>query len=69
MPIVRIEMWPMKTEKKQVMIKGISEVFEGMGILDEAVNVVIHETDQDNWGSAGEQHSVKFRDIIENMKK
>ncbi len=29
----------------------------------QAVTVVIHETELDNWGSAGEQHSVKFKDL------
>jgi 4-oxalocrotonate tautomerase family enzyme len=69
MPIVTIEMWPIRPEQKPEMIKGITDVFTGMGIPAEAVNVVIHETDQANWGSAGEQHSVKFKDIIEGMKK
>jgi 4-oxalocrotonate tautomerase family enzyme len=69
MPLVTIEMWPMKPEQKPALIKGITDVFAGMDIPREAVNVVIHETHQDNWGSAGEQHSVKFKDIIEGMKK
>jgi len=69
MPIVTIEMWPMKPEQKPGLIKKITDVFVGMDIPAEAVSVVIHETDQDNWGSAGEQHSVRFKDIIDGMKK
>jgi len=63
MPIVTIETWPMEKEKKPEVIAKITKVFTGMGIPAQAVTVVIHETDMENWGSAGEQHSVKFRDL------
>ncbi|MCD6299137.1 MAG: tautomerase family protein [Thermoplasmata archaeon] len=63
MPIVTIESWPLEKESKPVIIKKITEVFTEMGIPTQAVTVVIHETELDNWGSAGEQHSVKFRDL------
>jgi phenylpyruvate tautomerase PptA (4-oxalocrotonate tautomerase family) len=29
----------------------------------QAVTIVIRETPLDNWGSGGEQHSVKFKDL------
>ena len=63
MPIVTVETWPMEKEKKPELMKKITEVFAGMGIPAQAVTVVIHETQMDNWGTAGEQHSVKFKDI------
>ena len=63
MPIVNIETWPLKKELKPVIIKKITEVFTEMGIPAQAVTVVIHETEMDNWGSEGEQHSVKFKDL------
>ena len=63
MPIVNIESWPLEKEVKPVIIKKITEVFTEMGIPAQAVTVVIHETELDNWGSAGEQHSVKFKDL------
>ncbi len=63
MPIVNIETWPLEKERKPVMIKKITEVFTEMGIPAQAVTVIIHETELDNWGSAGEQHSVKFKDL------
>jgi len=69
MPVVTIEMWPMKPDQKPGLIRNVTDVFVGMGIPAEAVTVVIHETVHDNWGSAGEQHSVKFRDIIKGMGK
>ena len=63
MPIVNIETWPLEKERKPVIIKKITEVFTEMGIPAQAVTVLIHETELDNWGSAGEQHSVKFKDL------
>ena len=63
MPIVTIETWPMEKEKKPEVIKKITDVFVGMGIPAQAVTVIIHETGLENWGSAGEQHSVKFKDL------
>ena len=63
MPIINIETWPLEKERKPVIIKKITEVFTEMGIPAQAVTVVIHETELDNWGSAGEQHSVKFKDL------
>ena len=63
MPIVNIETWPLEKEMKPVIIKKITEVFTEMGIPAQAVTVIIHETELDNWGSAGEQHSVKFKDL------
>ena len=63
MPIVNIETWPLEKERKPVIIKKITEVFTEIGIPAQAVTVVIHETELDNWGSAGEQHSVKFKDL------
>jgi 4-oxalocrotonate tautomerase family enzyme len=63
MPIVNIETWPLKPEQKPVLMKKITEVFTEMGIPAQAVTVVIHETPLENWGSAGEQHSIKFKDL------
>ena len=63
MPIVKIETWPLKKDDKPKLIKEITEVFTRMGIPAQAVTVLIRETELDNWGSAGEQHSVKFKDL------
>jgi len=63
MPIINIETWPLKPEQKPAIIKKITDVFTEMGIPAQAITVVIHETSLDNWGSAGEQHSEKFKDI------
>ncbi len=63
MPIVTIESWPMEKKNKPVVIKKITEVFTELGIPSQAVTVIIKETELENWGSAGEQHSVKFKDL------
>ncbi len=63
MPIVTIETWPMPEERKAELIRKITEIFTGFGMPAQAVTVVIHETKLENWGSGGEQHSVKFKDL------
>jgi len=64
MPIVNIDTWPLKPEQKSIIIKEITDVFVKMQIPAQAVTVLIHETALENWGSAGEQHSVKFKDLV-----
>ena len=63
MPIINIETWPLKDGEKPLLIKKITEVFTEIGIPAQAVTVLIHETELCNWGSAGEQHSIKFKDL------
>ncbi|PIN87340.1 4-oxalocrotonate tautomerase [Candidatus Woesearchaeota archaeon CG10_big_fil_rev_8_21_14_0_10_44_13] len=63
MPIITIETWPMDKKSKADVMKKVTDVFVGMGIPAQAVTIVIHETAMENWGSAGEQHSVKFKDM------
>jgi len=63
MPIVTIDTWPIKKEQKSEIIKNVTKVFSDMDIPAMAVTVLIKETDLENWGSAGEQHSVKFKDL------
>lgn len=63
MPIINIETWPLDKENKPIIIKKITEVFTELGIPAQAVTVIIHETELENWGSEGEQHSIKFKDL------
>ena len=65
--IVNIETWPIEKEKKSDLIKKITDVFIEMGIPAQAVTVIIHETELDNWGSGGEQHAVKFKDLKKSL--
>nr|MCK4930386.1 tautomerase family protein [Nanoarchaeota archaeon] len=63
MPTIIIESWPMEKERKKEVIKKITEVFTGIGIPKHAVTVIIHESSMDNWGTEGEIHSEKFKDL------
>lgn len=53
-------MWPVDEEKKLRLIRKITDAFVSEGIPTEAVNIVMHETPKENWGTAGEQHSVTY---------
>lgn len=63
MPIISIETWPLKKEQKPILMKEITEVFVKQGIPAQAITILIHETELENWASAGEQHSIKFKDL------
>ncbi|KYK24773.1 hypothetical protein AYK25_01720 [Thermoplasmatales archaeon SM1-50] len=63
MPIVTIETWPMPQEKKPELMEKITEVFTKWGIPAQAVTILIHETQLNNWGTAGKQHSVTYTDM------
>jgi 4-oxalocrotonate tautomerase len=63
MPIVHVYMWSEVSRKaKEKIIKGITKVFEELGIPGQAVEVVIHKVPRENWGVGGEQASHKFED-------
>ena len=63
MPIVHVYMWSgVSREAKVRIIKGITKVFEELGIPRHAVEVVIHEVPKENWGVGGEQASEKFKE-------
>ena len=58
MPVIIIEMWEGKTsEQKERLIKGITKVFEEIGVKSEHVHIVIHDVPKSNWGMRGEQAS------------
>jgi 4-oxalocrotonate tautomerase len=61
MPIVTIEMWPIPDRWKADLMERITEAFTQLEIPAEAVTIVIHETPKENWGTAGEQHSIRHR--------
>jgi 4-oxalocrotonate tautomerase len=63
MPIVHVYMWSgVSREAKEKIIKGITRVFEELGIPGQAVEVVIHEVPKENWGVGGELASEKFKE-------
>jgi len=63
MPIVHVYMWSgVSREAKEKIIKGITRVFEELGIPGHAVEVVILEVPKENWGVGGELASEKFKE-------
>jgi len=52
-----------RLKKKPVLIKNITKVFTELGIPAQAVTILIHETPMENWGSAGEQHSLTYKEM------
>jgi len=63
MPIITIETWPMPQDRKPELMKKITKVFTEIGIPAQAVTILIHETQLDNWATAGEQHSITYKQI------
>jgi 4-oxalocrotonate tautomerase family enzyme len=63
MPIITIETWPLPANQKPELMKQITKVFTDFGIPAQAVTVLIRETALENWGTAGEQHSVTYKDL------
>jgi len=63
MPIVTIETWPLPMGQKPELMKKITKVFTDFGIPAQAVTILIRETPMENWGTAGEQYSVTFKDL------
>ncbi len=58
MPVVIVEMWEGRTaEQKEKLIKGITKVFEEIGVKAEHISVIIHDVPKSNWGLRGEQAS------------
>jgi 4-oxalocrotonate tautomerase family enzyme len=63
MPIITIETWPMPPERKPELMKKITQVFTDWGIPAQAVTILIQETPLENWGTAGQQHSVTYKEM------
>jgi 4-oxalocrotonate tautomerase len=56
-------MWSgVSREAKEKIIKGITKVFEELGIPGHAVEVVILEVPKENWGVGGELASGKSKE-------
>ena len=58
MPVVIIETWSGKSEdQKATLIRGITRVFEEIGVTKDQVHIIIHDVPKANWGMCGEQAS------------
>ena len=64
MPVVVVYMWSgVSKEAKERVVKGITRVFEELGIPAQAVEVIIQEVPKENWGVSGELASEKFKEV------
>jgi 4-oxalocrotonate tautomerase len=62
MPVVIIEMWQGRNEEqKEKLIKGITNVFEEMGVPPDRLHIIIHDVPKCNWGNCGEPASKASR--------
>lgn len=66
MPVIHAHVWKgFGEEKSEKAIKGITAVFAGLGVPEEAVDVIVHEVPMTNWGIGGQPASKKFRERYE----
>jgi len=55
MPVVIVETWVGKSEdQKATLIRGITKVFEEIGVTRDQVNIIIHDVPKTSWGISGE---------------
>jgi len=58
MPLVDVKVWEgFGAEKARAVIEGITDVFTGLGIPRQAVEVVVYEVPKTHWGIGGEPAS------------
>jgi 4-oxalocrotonate tautomerase len=51
-------MWQGRTEEQKAkLIKGITKVFEDMGVPADRLHIIIHDVPKCNWGTCGEPAS------------
>jgi 4-oxalocrotonate tautomerase len=61
MPVIHVNVWEgFEAEKAKTVIEKITEVFVGLGIPAQAVDVIIHEIKKSHWGIGGTPASEKF---------
>lgn len=54
MPVVKVEIWEgLDSEKKEKIVKGMTQVLVDIGIPANATTVILHETPKANWGLGG----------------
>lgn len=64
MPVITVELWKGRSlDQKRNLVRGItSATVEATGAPPEAVHVVIHEVEKENWGIAGQLASEEYPD-------
>ena len=64
MPMIRVEMFPGRTDdQKKALVKELTDAFvRAAGGKPESVFVILTDVEKSNWGSGGEMCSDKFPD-------
>ena len=58
MPLVRIDTWPIPTEKKRALITKVTDaVAEAVGCPGQAVEVMLFEVAKEDWAQGGVCHA------------
>jgi 4-oxalocrotonate tautomerase len=64
MPVVHVNFWTgVGQAQVKKMIRGITDVMMGIGVPEQAVEVIIHEIPKTHWGIGGEPASEKLKDV------
>ena len=64
MPIVRVDFWEgVGQEQVKTMIRGITDVMVGIGVPEQAVEVVIYEIPKTHWGVGGKPATEALKDV------
>ena len=54
MPVVMVEMWAGRSrEQKKQLAQEITLAFERIGVLPDAVHIIMKDNPKDNWASGG----------------
>ena len=58
MPLVRIETWPIDSDKKRALIVGVTEaVVDAVGCPSQAVEIMLFEVAKEDWAQGGICHA------------
>lgn len=64
MPVVRVDFFEgVGEEPVKKMIRGITDVIVGLGVPEQAVQVIINEVPKSRWGIGGQPASEVMKDV------
>ncbi len=64
MPIVRVDFWEgVGQAQVKTMIRGITDVMMGIGVPEQAVEVVVYEIPKTHWGVGGRPATEALKDV------
>ena len=64
MPVVQVNFWEGVGDKQvNAMIRGITDVMVGIGVPEQAVEVIIYEIPKTRWGVGGKPATEAMPDV------